>query len=136
MSAALAGFPTLRRECLAVVLPLAATLHLVGCARDSVRAFDARLDALVGQPTTALVARLGMPDRVTQLPGEPPGRAQLDYRLIWPVLVGNQQAMPAGTEAPSARTCDIAFLSEAGRVVRHIHVGEVCGWGGLPDIGP
>lgn len=114
----------------------AAVLVLAGCARDSAREMEAKLNPLVGRPTGDVAIALGMPDRVTVLDGAPPGRADLHYRLIWPLLVGRQQAMPVGAENPYALVCDIVFHAAEARVAGYSYEGPVCGWGGLPDMAP
>ncbi len=115
---------------------LAVVLLLCGCARDSARELDAKLNPLVGRPTMDVVGVLGMPDRVTLVEGEPPGRAQLHYRLIWPLTVVREQPMPVGMQTPYAQVCDIVFTTAEARVAGYSYEGPVCGWGGLPGVAP
>ena len=108
-------------------------LLLAGCARDSTAALEAKLGALVGRPVTELAARMGSPRVVEQGEGAG-GETLLSYRYIWPAGQDRLWRFPAGEVRN--RACDIVFTSRDGRVTGYRHLGEACGWGGLPHILP
>ncbi|MBY0331952.1 MAG: hypothetical protein K2X49_14920 [Acetobacteraceae bacterium] len=105
---------------------LSAALLLAACAVPSTAAFDARMQALVGEPEVAVIQALGVPTRST----EAGGLRFIEYERRR--VVGTSAPVtwrwgsPFAGEFVETRDCRLTFTLREGRVERFDRRGNDC----------